>query len=135
MDSVYRNALNTLAGAELLADQRHRGLRDQPKLTLRLNAYNLADEDYVDRVGGGHFVPGAGRVSAMLDRRREVLTPVLLPGPGRPDRRSRWREAREVLDAGRVGGRPGHRRPPVGAGQGQPAAPRGLAGGAPARAR
>lgn len=34
-------------------------------LTLRLNAYNLADERYIDRVGGGHFVPGAGR-SAML---------------------------------------------------------------------
>lgn len=34
-------------------------------ITLRLNAYNLADERYIDRVGGGHFVPGAGR-SAML---------------------------------------------------------------------
>ena len=30
-------------------------------LTLRLNAYNLADKRYIDRVGGGHFVPGAGR--------------------------------------------------------------------------
>ncbi len=28
--------------------------------TLRLNVYNLADEEYIDRVGGGHFVPGAG---------------------------------------------------------------------------
>ncbi|HKS37492.1 MAG TPA: TonB-dependent siderophore receptor [Verrucomicrobiae bacterium] len=34
-------------------------------LTLRLNVYNLADERYIDRVGGGHFVPGAGR-SAVL---------------------------------------------------------------------
>lgn len=34
-------------------------------LTLRVNAYNLADERYIDRVGGGHFIPGAGR-SAML---------------------------------------------------------------------
>lgn len=33
--------------------------------TLRLNVYNLADEDYIDRVGGGHFIPGAGR-SAVL---------------------------------------------------------------------
>jgi catecholate siderophore receptor len=33
--------------------------------TLRLNVYNLADEEYIDRVGGGHFVPGAGR-SAVL---------------------------------------------------------------------
>jgi catecholate siderophore receptor len=30
-------------------------------VTLRLNGYNLFDEEYIDRVGGGHFVPGAGR--------------------------------------------------------------------------
>jgi catecholate siderophore receptor len=35
------------------------------RLTLRLNANNLTNERYIDRVGGGHFVPGAGR-SAML---------------------------------------------------------------------
>ena len=34
-------------------------------LTLRLNGYNLGDERYIDRVGGGHFIPGAGR-SAQL---------------------------------------------------------------------
>jgi catecholate siderophore receptor len=34
-------------------------------VSLRLNVYNLADEDYIDRVGGGHFVPGTGR-SAVL---------------------------------------------------------------------
>jgi catecholate siderophore receptor len=30
-------------------------------LTLQLNGKNLFDEDYVDRLGGGHFVPGEGR--------------------------------------------------------------------------
>ncbi len=30
-------------------------------LTLRLNGNNLADEDYVDRVGGGHYIPGPRR--------------------------------------------------------------------------
>ncbi len=30
-------------------------------LTLRLNVNNITDEDYVDRVGGGHFIPGATR--------------------------------------------------------------------------
>lgn len=30
-------------------------------ITLRLNASNLTDEFYVDRIGGGHYVPGAGR--------------------------------------------------------------------------
>jgi catecholate siderophore receptor len=34
-------------------------------VTLRLNVYNLADEEYIDRIGGGHFIPGAGR-SAVL---------------------------------------------------------------------
>jgi catecholate siderophore receptor len=33
--------------------------------TLRLNVYNFTDEEYIDRVGGGHFVPGAGS-SAVL---------------------------------------------------------------------
>lgn len=35
------------------------------RLTLRLNALNLADEDYIDRVGGGHFIPGRGRSVAL----------------------------------------------------------------------
>jgi catecholate siderophore receptor len=30
-------------------------------VTFRVNIYNLTDENYVDRVGGGHFIPGAGR--------------------------------------------------------------------------
>lgn len=33
--------------------------------SFRLNVLNLSDEDYVDRFGGGHYVPGAGR-SAQL---------------------------------------------------------------------
>ncbi|HVR97043.1 MAG TPA: TonB-dependent siderophore receptor [Thermoanaerobaculia bacterium] len=35
------------------------------RLTFRLNANNLADEDYIDRVGGGHFIPGAGRTMSL----------------------------------------------------------------------
>lgn len=34
-------------------------------IDLRLNLNNLADKYYIDRIGGGHIVPGAGRV-AML---------------------------------------------------------------------
>jgi catecholate siderophore receptor len=34
-------------------------------LTLRLNLYNLTDERYIDRVGGGHFIPGPGRSVAL----------------------------------------------------------------------
>lgn len=34
-------------------------------ISLRLNVYNLADEEYIDRVGGGHFIPGAGRSATL----------------------------------------------------------------------
>lgn len=34
-------------------------------VSVRLNGYNLTDEEYFDGVGGGHVVPGAGR-SALL---------------------------------------------------------------------
>ena len=35
------------------------------RVSFRLNVINLADEEYVDRFGGGHYIPGAGR-SAQL---------------------------------------------------------------------
>ena len=35
--------------------------RASKNLTLRLNVYNLTDEEYIDRVGGGHIVPGPAR--------------------------------------------------------------------------
>lgn len=41
------------------------GYQATENLSLQLNVNNLTDEDYIDRVGGGHFVPGAGR-SAVL---------------------------------------------------------------------
>jgi catecholate siderophore receptor len=31
------------------------------RLQLKLNIYNLADAEYIDRVGGGHVVPAPGR--------------------------------------------------------------------------
>jgi catecholate siderophore receptor len=30
-------------------------------VALRLNGYNLANKEYIDRIGGGHYVPGAER--------------------------------------------------------------------------
>lgn len=32
---------------------------------LRLNVYNLADEEYIGSVGGGHFIPGEGRSATL----------------------------------------------------------------------
>jgi catecholate siderophore receptor len=34
-------------------------------ISLRVNATNLTDEDYVDRLGGGHYIPGAGRTVSL----------------------------------------------------------------------
>lgn len=34
-------------------------------VTLRLNVTNLTDEYYVDRIGGGHYVPGPGRTALL----------------------------------------------------------------------
>lgn len=31
------------------------------QLSIRLNGSNLTDEDYIDQLGGGHFIPGVGR--------------------------------------------------------------------------
>lgn len=33
--------------------------------SVRLNVYNLSDERYIDRLSGGHFVPGAGRSASL----------------------------------------------------------------------
>jgi catecholate siderophore receptor len=35
------------------------------KLALRLNGNNITDEDYVDQLGGGHFIPGTGRLISL----------------------------------------------------------------------
>lgn len=35
------------------------------RFSLRLNVTNLTDERYIDRVGGGHFIPGAGRSASL----------------------------------------------------------------------
>ncbi len=78
MDSVFRNAansasvpsywlLNTLVSYEV---NRH--------LTLRLNGTNLADEEYVDRIGGGSLHP-----RARTCRRRELGDQVLATEPQR----------------------------------------------------
>ncbi|MFD2256577.1 TonB-dependent receptor [Luteolibacter algae] len=41
------------------------GYQLNENVSFRLNVYNLADKDYVDRVGGGHYIPGAGRSATL----------------------------------------------------------------------
>ena len=61
MDSVFRNAANTtdVPSYWLVNSLASYPLNEQ--LTLRLNVQNLADVDYVDRVGGGHYIAGPRR--------------------------------------------------------------------------
>ena len=70
MDSVFRNATNTAEVPSYWLVNAMASYEMSAALTLRLNVNNLADETYVDRVGGGHYIPGAGRsvvVSAERD--------------------------------------------------------------------
>ena len=61
MDAVFRNSANTteVPSYWLFNAMASRDLGSH--LTLRFNATNITDEQYVDRVGGGHFIPGMGR--------------------------------------------------------------------------
>ncbi|HEV7238352.1 MAG TPA: TonB-dependent siderophore receptor [Thermoanaerobaculia bacterium] len=70
MDSVFRNATSTAEVPSYWLLNAMASYDVSRALTLRLNVNNLADEQYVDRVGGGHYVPGPGRsvvVNAEID--------------------------------------------------------------------
>ncbi|MEP6914060.1 MAG: TonB-dependent siderophore receptor [Acidobacteriota bacterium] len=65
MDTVFRNTLNT-TGVPSYWVFSAMGARDiGPHLTVRVNANNLSGAQYVDRVGGGHFIPGPGRSASV----------------------------------------------------------------------
>jgi catecholate siderophore receptor len=61
MDSVFRNATNTAEVPSYWLVNAMASYAVSRTLTLRLNVNNVADESYVDRAGGGHYIPGAGR--------------------------------------------------------------------------
>lgn len=61
MDSVFRNATNTAEVPSYWLVNAMAAYEVSQALTLRLNVNNAMDETYVDRVGGGHYVPGPGR--------------------------------------------------------------------------
>ena len=61
MDSVFRNATNTASVPSYWLINAMASYAVNSHLTLRMNATNLADEQYIDRVGGGHYIPGPGR--------------------------------------------------------------------------
>jgi len=61
MDAIFRNTTTDLSVPSywLLNAMASYGVNSH--LTLRLNATNLGNSQYADRVGGGHYVPGPSR--------------------------------------------------------------------------
>ncbi|QIF02396.1 TonB-dependent siderophore receptor [Roseimicrobium sp. ORNL1] len=59
--SRFNNNLNQREAPDYWTFDAMLGYQVNENIAIRLNVYNLADEDYIDRVGGGHFVPGPGR--------------------------------------------------------------------------
>jgi catecholate siderophore receptor len=57
----YTNELNTRRIGDYWVADATLAYQFMAGTTVRLNAFNLFDKRYVDQVGGGHFVPGAGR--------------------------------------------------------------------------
>ncbi len=65
VDTRYSSNANTRQVEGYVLYDMMIGYRINKNFDVRLNIYNLADSTYIDRVGGGHVIPGAGR-SAVL---------------------------------------------------------------------
>ena len=61
MDSVFRNAVNTLDVPSYWLLSSLASYDVNSHLTLRVNGNNLSNAEYVDRTSGGHYIPGSGR--------------------------------------------------------------------------
>jgi catecholate siderophore receptor len=61
MDAVFRNTTNTARVPSYWLFNAVTSYRVNAHMTLRVNAQNLFDAEYVDRIGGGHYIPGPGR--------------------------------------------------------------------------
>ena len=61
MDSVYRNTTTELRVPSYWLVNATVAYALNSHLTLRVNSTNLTGVDYVDRLGGGHYIPGPGR--------------------------------------------------------------------------
>jgi catecholate siderophore receptor len=61
MDAVFRNTVNTTNVPSYWLVNGLASYDINEHLTLRVNLQNLTDKEYVDRVGGGHYIPGPRR--------------------------------------------------------------------------
>ncbi|HTD65946.1 MAG TPA: TonB-dependent siderophore receptor [Candidatus Limnocylindria bacterium] len=64
-DSRFTSNANTREAPSYVLFNAMAGWNVSKIFTLRLNVYNLADEEYIGSVGGGHFIPGSGRAGAL----------------------------------------------------------------------
>ncbi|MGE0624352.1 MAG: TonB-dependent receptor [Pseudomonadales bacterium] len=62
VDDRYNSLTNTRTAPAYWTFEASASYRLSEILSLRLNVQNLTDEEYIDYVGGGHFIPGAGRM-------------------------------------------------------------------------
>ncbi|MBQ0755240.1 MAG: TonB-dependent siderophore receptor [Gammaproteobacteria bacterium] len=68
VDTRYSNNSNTRQAPDYWVYDAMATWALDDTFTVRLNLKNLTDEDYIDQVGGGHVVPGEGRLAvASLD--------------------------------------------------------------------
>jgi catecholate siderophore receptor len=58
----FGNNINTRAVDSYWVTDAMMSVRVNKHIDLRLNVNNIADKYYIDRIGGGHIIPGAGRV-------------------------------------------------------------------------
>lgn len=61
VDSRFSSTANTREAPSYLTADAMAAYKVNKNVTLRLNIYNLGDAEYIGSVGGGHFIPGAGR--------------------------------------------------------------------------
>ena len=81
MDAVFRNATNTAVVPSYWLINALASYEVNQHLTLRLNAEQpRPTSSYVDRVGGGHYIPGAAPLGAGLER-ESGSEPMLLQIP------------------------------------------------------
>lgn len=58
----YGNNINTRIVEAYWVTDAMASFRINKNIDLRLNVNNIADKYYIDRIGGGHIIPGAGRL-------------------------------------------------------------------------
>ncbi len=62
VDERFNNTTNTRSAPSYWVYEASASYEMNDQLNFRLNVQNLTDEKYIDFVGGGHFIPGLGRV-------------------------------------------------------------------------